>query len=100
MDEDLANIIRRALDEAKATGRDDTGQTEHAVRKVRELRPDMTAMDALNAIKPGAVVPMSLARRPIISHTVPLTVGKQYDFQEFGWHLGNVGSIERKGFTP
>ncbi len=19
---------------------------------------------------------------------------------EFGWHLGNVGSIERKGFTP
>ena len=50
MDEDLANIIRQALDEAKATGRDDTGQTEHAVRKVRELRPDMTATDALNAI--------------------------------------------------
>ncbi len=50
MDEDLANIIRRALDEAKAAGRDDTGQTEHAVRKVRELRPDMTGTDALNAI--------------------------------------------------
>ncbi len=50
MDEDLANIIRQALDEAKATGRDDTGQTEHAVRNVRELRPDMTATDALNAI--------------------------------------------------
>ncbi len=50
MDEDLANIIRRALDEAKAAGRDDTGQTEHAVRKVRELRPDMTATDTLNAI--------------------------------------------------
>ncbi len=50
MDEDLANIIRKALDEAKATGRDDTGQTEQAVRKVRELRPDMTATDALNAI--------------------------------------------------
>ncbi len=28
MDEDLANIIRRALDEARAVGRDDTGQTE------------------------------------------------------------------------
>ena len=50
MDEDLANIIREALDEAKATGRDDTGQTENAVRKVRELRPDMTATDTLNAI--------------------------------------------------
>ncbi len=50
MDEDLANIIRKALDEAKATGRDDTGQTERAVRKVRELRPDMSATDALNAI--------------------------------------------------
>ncbi len=50
MDEDLANIIRQALDEAKATGRDDTGQTEHAVRNVRELRPDMTATDALNGI--------------------------------------------------
>ncbi len=50
MDEDLANIIRRALDEARAAGRDDTGQTEHAVRTVRELRPDMTATDALNAI--------------------------------------------------
>ncbi len=50
MDEELANIIRRALDEAKATGRDDTGQTEHALRIVRELRPDMTGTDALNAI--------------------------------------------------
>ena len=50
MDEDLANIIRKALDEAKAAGRDHTGQTERAVRKVLELRPDMTAKDTLNAI--------------------------------------------------
>ncbi len=50
MDEDLANIIRQALDEAKAARRDDTGQTEHAVRKVRELRPDMMATYTLNAI--------------------------------------------------
>ncbi len=50
MDEDLANIIRKALDEAKAARRDDTGQTEHAVRTVRELRPDMMATDTLNAI--------------------------------------------------
>ncbi len=40
MDEDLANIIRQALDEAKAAGRDHTGQNEYAVRKVLELRPD------------------------------------------------------------
>ncbi len=50
MDEDLANIIRRALDEARVAGRDDTGQSEHALRKVGKLRPDMTATDALNAI--------------------------------------------------
>ncbi len=50
MDEDLASIIRKALDEAKAAGRDHTGQTERAVRNVLELRPDMTSTDALNAI--------------------------------------------------
>ena len=50
MDEDLANIIRQALDETRAAGRDDTGQTGHAVRKVRKLRPDMTGTDTLNAI--------------------------------------------------
>ena len=32
MDEDLANIIRTALDEAKTAGRDDSGQTEYSVR--------------------------------------------------------------------
>ncbi len=50
MDEDLANIIRRALNEAKAAGRDHTAQTDYAVKKVLELRHDMTASDALNAI--------------------------------------------------
>ncbi len=50
MDEDLAKIIRRALDEAKAAGRDHTAQTEYAVKKVLELRHDMTASNALNAI--------------------------------------------------
>ncbi len=49
MDEDLAKIIRRALDEAKAAGRDHTAQTDYAVKKVLELRHDMTA-SALNAI--------------------------------------------------
>ena len=50
MDEDLAKIIRRALDEAKAAGRDHTAQDEYAVKKVLELRHDMTASDALNAV--------------------------------------------------
>lgn len=45
-------------------------------------------------------VACSSMRWPLISDTVPLAVGKWYDFQEIGWHLGNVGSIERKGFTP
>ncbi len=50
MDEDLANIIRTALDEAKTAGRDDSGQTEYAMRKALELRPDMTDTDVRNAI--------------------------------------------------
>ena len=49
MNEDLANIIRRALDEARAVGRDYIGQTELAMRAVREVRPDMTASEALTA---------------------------------------------------
>ena len=27
-----------------------------------------------------------------IGDTVPLAVGKWYDFHEFGWYMGNVGS--------
>ncbi len=50
MDEDLANIIRTALDEAKTAGRDDSGQTEYARRKALELRPDMTDTVVRNAI--------------------------------------------------
>ena len=29
-----------------------------------------------------------------IGDTVPLAVGKWYDFHEFGWYMGNVGSRE------
>ncbi len=50
MDEDLANITRRALDEAKTAGRDDSSQAEYAVKKVMELRPDITDTDARKAI--------------------------------------------------
>ena len=31
-----------------------------------------------------------------IGDTVPLAVGKWYDFHEFGWYMGNVGL---KAFT-
>ena len=29
-----------------------------------------------------------------IGDTVPLAVGKWYDFHEFGWYMGNVGSMK------
>ena len=50
MDKDLVKIVQQALDEAKAAGCDHGGQTEYAVAKVLELRHDMTASDALNAV--------------------------------------------------
>ena len=32
-----------------------------------------------------------------IGDTVPLAVGKWYDFHEFGWYMGNVGLISVTG---
>ena len=29
-----------------------------------------------------------------IGDTVPLAVGKWYDFHEFGWYMGNVGEVK------
>ncbi len=51
MDESLERIIRQALEDAHATGRDYLTQTELAVRAVREVRPDMTASEALSAVE-------------------------------------------------
>ena len=51
MDESLKRIIRQALGDARATGRDYLTQTELAVRTVREVRPDMTAPEALSAVE-------------------------------------------------
>ena len=36
-----------------------------------------------------------------IGDTVPLAVGKWYDFHEFGWYMGNVGLdyLDRKSPT-
>ncbi len=50
MDPDLENVIRQALADAGAAGRDYQGQTEEAVRAVLQARPDMTASEALAAV--------------------------------------------------
>ena len=47
---DLENVIRQALADALAAGRDYLSQTEEAVRIVRQVRPDMTALEALAAV--------------------------------------------------
>ncbi len=44
-------LTRQALTNAKAAGKDYLGQTELAVRAVRQVRPDMTASEALAAVK-------------------------------------------------
>ncbi len=50
MDPDLERVIRQALADAEAAGRDYLTQTEEAVRAVLRVRPDMTASDALTAV--------------------------------------------------
>ncbi len=50
MDPDLENVIRQALADAQAAGKDYLSQTQEAVRPVRQARPDMTASDALVAV--------------------------------------------------
>ena len=50
MDPDLANVIRQALADAQAAGRDYLTQTELAVRALLQVRPDMTASEALMAV--------------------------------------------------
>ncbi len=51
MDESLERIIRQVLEDARARGRDHLAQTVLAVRTVREVRPDMTAPEALSAVE-------------------------------------------------
>ena len=50
MDLDLENVIRQALEDAQAAGKDHLSQTELAVRAVQQVRPDMTAAEALAAV--------------------------------------------------
>lgn len=51
MDTSLERIIRQALEDARAAGKDYLTQTELAVRAVRQARPDMTASEALTALR-------------------------------------------------
>ena len=50
MDPDLENVIRQALTDAKAAGKDYLSPTELAVRAVLCARFDMTASEALTAV--------------------------------------------------
>ncbi len=50
MEPDLENVIRQALGDALAGGKDHLSQTEHAVQAVLQVRPDMTASDVLAAV--------------------------------------------------
>ena len=51
MDAGLENVIRRALADARAAGRDYLTQTEEAVRAGHEARPDLTASEVLAQVR-------------------------------------------------
>ncbi len=50
MDPDLENVIRQALKDAQAAGKDHTNQTWLAVQAVQRARPDMHPSEALAAV--------------------------------------------------
>ena len=50
-EDDLKHVIEQTLEDARSRGRDYVGQTELAVRAVRQVRPDMNASDALAAVR-------------------------------------------------
>ncbi len=59
MDPDLENVIRQALADAQAAGKNQMSQTVLAVQAVQRARPDMTASAALAAINRSANVMIS-----------------------------------------
>ncbi len=50
-DRHLERVIYRAIQDAKLAGQDHSHQDEAAVRTVRWIRPEMTAIEALGAVK-------------------------------------------------
>ena len=51
MDESLERIIRQALEDARAKGRDFLTQTQVAVAAGRQARPDLTASEILATVR-------------------------------------------------
>ncbi len=51
MDPDLETVIRQALDDARAAGKDQLTQTKAAVRAVLKVRPDMTVSEASRKVE-------------------------------------------------
>ena len=47
----LETVVRQALADARAAGKDYLTQTEEAVRAVLKVRPDMSAPEALTAVE-------------------------------------------------
>ncbi len=47
MNRNLENVIRQALADARGAGRDTLSQTEHAIRAIHRVRPDINAPEAL-----------------------------------------------------
>lgn len=50
-DRTLERVIYRAIQDAKLAGQDDSVQDAMAVRTVRWMRPEMTASEALTAVR-------------------------------------------------
>ena len=50
MDSSLKRVIRQAIDDARAKGRDQLMQTQVAFEAVRQARPDLAPSDILAAI--------------------------------------------------
>ncbi len=53
MDPELDNIIRQALADAQAAGRDYLSQTEEAIQVAMLARPGMTILGALSEVNRG-----------------------------------------------
>ena len=51
MNSDLENVVRQALANTRATGRDHWAQIEEAVRMIGQVRCDLTRSEALTVVE-------------------------------------------------
>lgn len=47
---DIIRLVRQSIEDAYSAGLDYLGQSEYAVRVVRQVRPDMTQSEAFKAV--------------------------------------------------